>query len=73
MIPGGYAHEHVTHYTHASLMKLLGEHGFVHEESAYIARSELIMRCRKTQGGAKLQAPVGPRDTGELSPRAAAI
>jgi SAM-dependent methyltransferase len=48
LMPGGYRDEHVTHYTRQSLMDNLVRCGFVPEESAYIARSELIMRFRKT-------------------------
>ncbi len=72
LMPGGYHDEHITHYTRTSLMKLLAEHGFIHEETAYIARSELIMRCRKP-GAAKPQALPPRRDTGELHQQAAAL
>ena len=48
LIPGGYHDEHITHYTRQSLTDVLVRHGFSHEETAYIARSELIMRFRKT-------------------------
>lgn len=44
LMPGGYRDEHITHYTRAGLQQLLASHGFVHQETAYIARSELIMR-----------------------------
>lgn len=47
VIPGGYHDEHITHYTRESLTEILVRHGFAHEETAYIARSELIMRFRK--------------------------
>ena len=47
LLPGGYRDEHITHYTRESLAALLVRHGFVHEETAYIARSELMMRFRK--------------------------
>jgi predicted SAM-dependent methyltransferase len=47
LLPGGYRDEHITHYTRESLSDILVNHGFVHEETAYIARSELIMRFRK--------------------------
>jgi dolichol-phosphate mannosyltransferase len=49
LMPGGYRDEHITHYTRASLTSVLTRHGFVHEETAYIARSELIMRFRRPQ------------------------
>jgi SAM-dependent methyltransferase len=47
LIPGGYHDEHITHYTHESLSRILTRHGFVAEESAYVWRSELIMRWRR--------------------------
>jgi dolichol-phosphate mannosyltransferase len=47
LMPGGYRDEHITHYTRESLTGILIDHGFVHEETAYIARSELMMRFRK--------------------------
>jgi dolichol-phosphate mannosyltransferase len=47
LLPGGYHDEHITHYTRESLIAILVLHGFVHEETAYIARSELMMRFRK--------------------------
>jgi hypothetical protein len=46
-MPGGYRDEHITHYTRHSLTEILVRNGFVHEDTAYIARSELIMRFRK--------------------------
>jgi len=48
LLPGGYAEEHITHYTREKLTEILIRHGFVVEETAYIVRSELIMRCRKS-------------------------
>jgi ubiquinone/menaquinone biosynthesis C-methylase UbiE len=47
LMPGGYRDEHITHYTRQSLTDILLRHGFVHDETAYIARSELIMRFHK--------------------------
>ena len=49
LMPGGYRDEHTTHYTRESLTSALVRQGFVPEEAAYIARSELIMRFRKPQ------------------------
>jgi SAM-dependent methyltransferase len=49
VMPGGYRDEHVTHYTRQSLIAVLARHGFAHEETAYIVRSELIMRMRKVE------------------------
>jgi dolichol-phosphate mannosyltransferase len=47
LMPGGYRDEHITHYTRESLSGILVDRGFVHEETAYVARSELIMKFRK--------------------------
>jgi glycosyltransferase involved in cell wall biosynthesis len=47
LLPGGYRDEHITHYTGESLAAILRNYGFVHEETAYIVRSELIMKLRK--------------------------
>ncbi|MBV8139775.1 MAG: glycosyltransferase [Deltaproteobacteria bacterium] len=47
LLPGGYADEHITHYTREKLTEIIARHGFAVEEAAYIVRSELIMRCRK--------------------------
>lgn len=55
LMPGGYHDEHITHYTRESLTAILVRHGFVHEETAYVARSELMMRFRKP-GAAELRA-----------------
>jgi glycosyltransferase involved in cell wall biosynthesis/predicted SAM-dependent methyltransferase len=47
--PGGYKDEHITHYTRARLVEILERHGFIYEETAYILKSELIMRFRKPE------------------------
>jgi dolichol-phosphate mannosyltransferase len=47
LLPGGYRDEHITHYTRERLNDILVQKGFVHEETTYIARSELIMKFRK--------------------------
>src|SRR5579885_1249860 len=49
LLPGGYADEHITHYTRETLMEILARHGFAVEEVAYVVRSELIMRCRRLE------------------------
>ncbi len=43
--PGGYAHEHITHYTQASLAALLQRLGFRVEQTAFILGAEMILRC----------------------------
>jgi len=47
--PGGYQPERITHYTLEQLREILARHGIVIEETAYIVRSELILRCRKVE------------------------
>ena len=47
LLAGGYHDEHITHYTRESLTAILVRRGFIHEETAYIARSELMMKFRK--------------------------
>jgi ubiquinone/menaquinone biosynthesis C-methylase UbiE len=49
LAPGGYADEHITHYSQDSLIDLLKSLGFVFEESSYILGSELIILCTKTK------------------------
>src|ERR1017187_826441 len=49
LMPGGYKDEHITHYTLERLREILARHGIVIEETAYILRSELILRCRKVE------------------------
>jgi dolichol-phosphate mannosyltransferase len=47
LMPGGYRDEHITHYTRQSLTAILTRFGFAHEETAYVAGSELMMLLRK--------------------------
>jgi len=49
LMPGGYKDQHITHYTLNQLREILARYGIVIEETAYIARSELILRCRKAE------------------------
>jgi dolichol-phosphate mannosyltransferase len=45
--PGGYADEHIAHYTYAELMDIFTKRGFRFEEHRYIMKGELIMAFRK--------------------------
>ena len=47
LMPWAYKDEHITHYTREDLGRIMERMGFVHEETAYVARAELIMRYRK--------------------------
>ena len=48
-VPGGYADEHITQYTRASLIALVEKFGFRVEEYDYILGSELILCCTLIQ------------------------
>ncbi len=43
--PGGYADEHITHYSLESLTKLLEDLGFRVLKNQYIVHSEMILQC----------------------------
>ncbi len=45
--PGGYADEHIAHYSRQELLDFFESRGFVHEATRYILRGELIMAFRK--------------------------
>ncbi len=45
--PGGYADEHITHYTFDGICKRLEERGFTIEGHRYILGGELIVKARK--------------------------
>ncbi len=45
---GGYADEHITHYTHGLIRQRLKDNGFVIQAEQYIGNSELIVLAKKT-------------------------
>lgn len=45
--PGGYADEHISHYTRASLLELFARKGYALEATRYVFRGELILAFRK--------------------------
>jgi dolichol-phosphate mannosyltransferase len=45
--PGGYADEHISHYSRKSLLDYFGRRGFTHEATRYILQGELILALRK--------------------------
>jgi dolichol-phosphate mannosyltransferase len=47
VLPGAYAHEHVTHYTRAGLAASLARHGFAVLDVRYVGGSEMIFRARR--------------------------
>jgi dolichol-phosphate mannosyltransferase len=44
--PGGYASEHITHYTEASLREILQRHGFEVVERRSILNAELVLKAQ---------------------------
>ena len=46
VVPGGYADEHITHYTYESLTSQLKSLGFEVKSAEYIMNSELILLCK---------------------------
>jgi len=47
LVPGGYADEHISHYTRAELIEIMEARGFHYEAERYILRGELILAFRK--------------------------
>ena len=45
--PGGYADEHIAHYTYKRLVDYFTSRGYAHEDTRYILRGELILAFRK--------------------------
>jgi ubiquinone/menaquinone biosynthesis C-methylase UbiE len=45
--PGGYADEHIAHYTYKGLVQYFASRGYVLEATRYIMRGELILAFRK--------------------------
>jgi SAM-dependent methyltransferase len=45
--PGGYADEHISHYTRKGLLADFARRGYRHEATRYILRGELILAVRK--------------------------
>jgi SAM-dependent methyltransferase len=47
ILPGAYAHEHITHYTRADLAQRLTESGCTIQDLQYVGFCEMIFRVRK--------------------------
>jgi dolichol-phosphate mannosyltransferase len=47
ILPGAYAHEHVTHYTRATLAASVARHGFDVLDVRYVGGCEMIFRARR--------------------------
>lgn len=48
LAPGGYADEHITHYTRRSLEQKLSEYGIECQAIGWVGRAEMILQCVKT-------------------------
>jgi SAM-dependent methyltransferase len=51
--PGGYADEHISHYTRQGLLEEFARRGFTHEATRYVLRGELILAFRKPADGTR--------------------
>ena len=49
LAPGGYADEHIAHYSRQELLDFFASRSFVHEATRYILNGELIMAFRKNK------------------------
>jgi ubiquinone/menaquinone biosynthesis C-methylase UbiE len=65
VLQGGYAHEHITHYTRQSLAELIRANGFEVLDCKYVGFSEMIFKARKPANGMRSNNAV--RDTLALS------
>src|SRR5438132_7293043 len=50
LAPGGYADEHITHYSRSNLAAYLKARGFMIDAVEYVGGSEMIFRLRKATG-----------------------
>jgi dolichol-phosphate mannosyltransferase len=58
VLEGGYAHEHITHYTRQSLTDLIKASGFEVLDCQYVGYSEMIFKARKPANGVAANAAV---------------
>jgi len=49
VLPGAYAHEHITHYTRTDLARRLAESGCTIQDLQYVGFCEMIFRARKAE------------------------
>jgi len=47
VLAGGYAHEHITHYTRESLAQLINNSGFEALDCKYVGHSEMIFKAKR--------------------------
>ena len=50
ILPGAYAHEHITHYTQTSLAERLHAYGYTVQACKYVGFCEMIFRATKARG-----------------------
>ena len=62
VLPGAYAHEHITHYTRASLAERLRGYGYAIHECRYVGFCEMIFRARKSASSETLPSRANSRD-----------
>ena len=55
ILPGAYAHEHITHYTRKSLDQLIRAHEFEVLDCKYVGFSEMIFKAKKPPSAPDLQ------------------
>jgi len=65
ILPGAYAHEHITHYTRATLAYRLTAYGYTIQDLRYVGFCEMIFRATKSERS--LLAPGIPRPTPEAA------
>lgn len=51
VLPGAYAHEHITHYTRTGLAERLRVHGYTIQDLQYVGFCEMIFQARKPTAG----------------------
>ena len=56
LAPGGYADEHITHYTRDELVKSFAARGYTLEAARYILKAELVLVFRKPDAGSSRRA-----------------
>jgi hypothetical protein len=58
LAPGGYADEHITHYSRSNLAAYLLARGFTTDGVEYVGGSEMIFGLRKSTGIAAAARPL---------------
>ncbi len=61
VLEGGYAHEHITHYTRQSLAELIRANGFEVLDCKYVGYSEMIFKARKPVTGVRSSSSVSDK------------